>query len=43
MVGWYHRVNGPGFKQTLEEPGVLQSRGLERVRHELVTEEQQQW
>ena len=43
MVGWYHRVNGPGFEQTLGEPGVLQSRGLERVRHELVTEEQQQW
>jgi len=31
------------FEQTLGEPGVLQSRGLERVRHELVTEQQQQW
>ena len=39
MVGWHHRLNGHEFEQT---PGdgegqgslVLQSMGLERVRHD---------
>ena len=45
MVGWHHRLNGHEFEQT---PGdgegqgslVLQSMGLERVRHDWVTEPQ---
>ena len=36
MVGWHHQLNGHEFVQTLgdrrtEEPGVLQSMGLQRV------------
>ena len=46
MVGWHHRLSGHEFEQTPEmmkdrEPGVLQSLGSQRVRHNLVTEQQQ--
>ena len=48
MVGWHHQLNGHEFEQTLGEsegegrkPGVLQSMGSQRVRHDFVTEEQQ--
>ena len=34
MVAWHHQVNG--------RPGMLQSMGLQRVRQDLVTEQQQQ-
>ena len=42
MVGWHHQLNGDEFEQTLgdwrtEEPGVPQSLGSQRVRHDLVT------
>ena len=43
MVGWYHRLSGHEFEQTLGnhegqgKAGVLQSMGLQRVRHDLVT------
>ena len=39
MVGWYHRLNGHEFEQALrvddgqKKPGVLQSMGSQRVRH----------
>ena len=44
---WHHRLNGHEFEQTPrdsrgEEPGGLQSTGSQRVRHDLVTEQQQQ-
>ena len=47
MVGQHHQLSGHEFEQTLrecrtEEPGVLQSMGSQRVRHNLVTEQQQQ-
>ena len=43
MVGWHHRLNGPEFEQTgTGKPGLLQSMGLQRVRHNLATEQQQQ-
>ena len=46
MVGWYHWINRQEFEQTLGQwrtgkPGVLQSVGSQRVRHDLATE--QQW
>ena len=40
IFGWYDRFNGHEFEQTLGDgegqgkPGVLQSMGLQRVRHE---------
>ena len=40
MIGWYHKLKGHEFEQTLgnsEGQGnltVLQSMGLERVRHD---------
>ena len=37
MVGWHHWLNGHGFGWT-GRPGVLQSMGLQRVRHDGVTE-----
>ena len=45
MVGWLHQFDGYDIEQTLrmwktEEPGVLQSMGLRRVRHNLATEQQ---
>ena len=39
MVGWHHGLNGHEFEQAVEDgertgkPGVLQSMGLQRVRH----------
>ena len=40
LVGWYHRFNGYEFEQApgvrdgqTGKPGVLQSMGLQRVRH----------
>ena len=46
MVGWHHRLNGHGFKQTLgdsEGQGslVCYSSQVCRVRHDLVTEQKQ--
>ena len=44
MFGWYDRFNGHEFEQTLGDgegqgkPGVLQSMGLQRVRHDWMTE-----
>ena len=48
MVGWHHQLNGYEFKQTwgwwrTGKPGVLQSMGSQRVRHDWVTEQQQQF
>ena len=49
MVGWPHQLNGHEFEQTPgdgEEQGslaLLQSMGLQRVRHDSVTEQQQQY
>ena len=46
MVGWYHRFNGHEFEQTLgdsegqESLGCCKLMGLQRVRHDLVTEQQ---
>ena len=43
MVGWYHRLNGHEFEQSLgdREREVLQSMGSQRVGHDLATEQQQ--
>ena len=44
MVGWHHRFNEHEFEQTLEDSegqgksGMLQSIGLQRVKHDIVTE-----
>ena len=46
-VGWHHWLNGHEFVQTLEswwwtgKPGILQSLGSQRVRHNLETKQQQ--
>ena len=47
MVGWHHQLSGHEFEQALrdgerQKPGMLQSMGLKRVRHNLATEQQQQ-
>ena len=41
MVGWHHRFNGHEFEETPAhfheeqwKPGMLQSMGLQRVRHD---------
>ena len=38
MVGWHHQLDGHEFEQTPEDgegkPGVLQSMGSQRVRHD---------
>ena len=39
MVGWHHRLVGHEFEQALElgwteKPGMLQSMGSQRVRHD---------
>ena len=45
MVGEHHQLNGHEFEQTLgdskgqRKPGVLQSTGLQRVGHDLATEQ----
>ena len=47
MVREHHRLNGHEVEQILgdsegqEEPGMLQSTGSQRVRHNLVTKKQQ--
>ena len=43
MVGWHHQLNGYEFEQTPADseggtPGVLQSMGLQKVRHDWATE-----
>ena len=43
MVGWHHWLNGREFSKTRRQwrtgkPGVLQSTGSQRVRHDLATE-----
>ena len=44
MVGWHHQLDGHQFEHGTwlwtGKPGVLQSMGLQRVRHDLVTEQQ---
>ena len=35
VVGWHHQLTGPEF-----ELGILQSMGLQRVRHNLATKQQ---
>ena len=45
MVAWYHQLNGHEFEQTpgdwrTGKPGVMQSMGLQRVRHDRATEQQ---
>jgi len=48
MVGWHHLLNGHEFEQTLgddegqESLALLQSMGLQRVRHDLATEQQRE-
>ena len=44
MVGWHHQLNGLEFEQAPGDgegwkPGVLQSMGLQRVRHDWATEQ----
>ena len=45
MIVWHHQLNGHGFEQTLgdsEGQGcVLQSKGSQRIRQDLVTQQQQ--
>ena len=46
MVGWHHRLNGHEFEQTpgdreAGKPGMLKFMGLQRVGHNLATEQQQ--
>ena len=47
MVGWHHQLSGHKSEETLgdkwrtEESGVLSSTRLQRIRHNLVTEQQQ--
>ena len=44
MVGWHHQLNGHEFGQTLgvgEGQGSLGSMGLQRVEHDLATEQRQ--
>ena len=43
MVGWHHWLNGHEFEQLLGDgkPGMLQSMGLKRVRHDWETKQQQ--
>ena len=48
MVWWHHQLNGHECEQALGDgegtgkPGVLQSMGSQRIRHNWVTEQQQQ-
>ena len=46
MAGWHHWPNGHEFKQLMVmwqtgKSGMVQSMGLQKVRHDLVTEQQQ--
>ena len=43
MVAWHHRLDGPGFEWTwscwwIGRPGMLQFMGLQRVRHDWLTD-----
>ena len=49
MVGWHQGLNGHEFEQFVQtpgesrgmgKPGVLQSMGLQRIGHDLVTKQQ---
>ena len=46
IVGWHYQLDGHEFEQTpghigrTWKPGVLQSMELQRVRHDLATEQQ---
>ena len=48
MVGCHHQLKGHEFGHTLgdslkaRKPGVLQSMGSQRIRHDLVTKQKQQ-
>ena len=47
MVGWHHLLSRREYEQTpgdngrTGKPGVLQSMSAQRIRHDLVTEQQQ--
>ena len=48
IVGWHHQFNGQELSKLWEtvkdrKPGVLQFMASQRVRHNLVTEQQQQF
>ena len=48
MVGWHHQLDGPEFEQAgswwwTGKPGVLQSMGSQRVRHDWATELDWTW
>ena len=46
MAGWHHRLNGHESEQTegdCEGQGSLVSMGSQRVRYDLVAEQQKQW
>ena len=49
MLGWHHRFNAHELEQTLEDSeeqgksGVLQSMGLQRVKHDRATEQLQKY
>ena len=44
MVGWLHRLSGHELEQKrMGKPGMLQSMGLQRVGHNWLAEQQQQW
>ena len=40
MVGWHHQLNGQVLEHTPGKPGMLQSMGSQRVRHDWVTQQQ---
>ena len=46
MIGWHHQLNGHEFEKALGDsegqgkPGMLQSMGLQRVRHDWMTKQQ---
>ena len=47
MVGWHHRLNGQNLSKLQKtvkggKSGMLQSMGLQRVGHDLMTEQQSQ-
>ena len=44
MVEWHHQVcANTGRQWRTGEPGILQSMGSQRIRHDLATEQKQQW
>ena len=42
MVGWHHQLNGYEFEQTFGDSEGQGGLGLQRVGHDLATEQQQQ-